>query len=334
MNSTELVYKALNFDKPERAPRQLWELPWAENNYPSELNKIRNDYPSDITWIPWFSKNPPKTIGEKFEIGEFVDEWGCKFINKQQGIHGESKEALIKKEEWEDRDNLILPTGFLDVDHEKISEYCKNTDKFVIFGCPNPFERLQYIRGTEQLYLDLMLKPEGMYEVINKIHNFNCELFEAWAKTEVDALQFMDDWGSQNTLLINPKLWEEIFKPMYKDYIDIAHSHGKKMFMHSDGNILSIIPQLIDIGVDALNSQVFCMGVENLKQFKGKITFWGEIDRQNLLPYGTQKEIEDAVISIKENLWQNGGCIAQCEFGPGAKPENVYKVFETWNKII
>ncbi|HEY5587151.1 MAG TPA: uroporphyrinogen decarboxylase family protein [Ruminiclostridium sp.] len=334
MNSRELVYKTLNFDKPERAPRQLWELPWAENNHPVELNKIRRDFRSDIVWIPWFSKNPPKTTGEQFGIGEYVDEWGCRFLNKQRGIQGEAKESLITGEDWEDRNNLVLPVGYLDLDHDRIKKYCKDAEKFVIFGCPNPFERLQYIRGTEQLYVDLMLKPEGMFEVIRKVHDFNCSLFEAWAKTDVDALQFMDDWGSQTTLLINPKIWEEIFKPMYKDYIEIAHSHGKKMFMHSDGNILSIIPQLIELGVDALNSQVFCMGVENLKQFKGKITFWGEIDRQNILPYGTQKEIEDAVISVKNSLWQDGGCIAQCEFGPGAKPENVYKVFETWNKII
>lgn len=63
-------------------------------------------------------------------------------------------------------------------------------------------------------------------------------------------------------------------------------------------------------------------------------TNWGEIDRQYLLCKGTGKEIESAVDSIKENLWDRGGCIAQCEFGPGANPENVYKVFERWNMEI
>lgn len=76
------------------------------------------------------------------------------------------------------------------------------------------------------------------------------------------------------------------------------------------------------------------MSLKNLKQFKGQITFWGEIDRQNLLPHGSLQDIEDAVKSVKANLWQDGGCIAQCEFGLGANPNNVYKIFETWNKII
>jgi uroporphyrinogen decarboxylase len=144
----------------------------------------------------------------------------------------------------------------------------------------------------------------------------------------------MDDWGSQRSLLINPGLWIEIFKPMYKDYINIAHKYGKKIFMHSDGYIVDIYPHLIELGLDAVNSQIFCMGLESLKQFKGQITFWGEIDRQHLLPHGTLEDIENAVNSVKDSLWQHGGVIAQCEFGPGAKPENIYKVFETWNKIL
>ena len=166
------------------------------------------------------------------------------------------------------------------------------------------------------------------------MHDFYCKLLTVWAQTEITGLFIMDDWGSQKNLLINPTIWAEIFKPMYRDYIDIAHKYGKKIKMHSDGNILEIIPQLIDIGLDTVNAQVFCIGVEKLKQFKGQITFWGEIDRQHLLPHGSLEEIKNAVILLKENLWNNGGCVAHCEFGPGAKPENVYQVFKTWSKII
>ena len=73
-----------------------------------------------------------------------------------------------------------------------------------------------------------------------------------------------DDWGSQRSMMISPKLWEELFKPLYADYVAIAKKHGKKFFMHSDGYIVDIFPHLIDIGVDALNSQIFVMGVEKL----------------------------------------------------------------------
>ena len=164
------------------------------------------------------------------------------------------------------------------------------------------------------------------------MHTFYCQLLTIWAETDVDGLMIMDDWGAQQNLLINPELWVDIFKPLYKDYIDIAHTHGKKIFMHSDGFILPIIPHLINLELDALNSQIFCMGVDKLKSFCGKITFWGEIDRQHLLPYGSAKDIEKAVSSVQKNLWNMGGCIAQCEFGPGAKPENVSAVFSAWDR--
>ena len=103
--------------------------------------------------------------------------------------------------------------------------------------------------------------------------------------------------------------------------------------MHSDGYIVDIMPDLIELGIDAINSQIFCMGLDTLEQFKGKITFWGEIDRQHILPEGTVEEVKDAVIQIKEHLYQDGGVIAQCEFGPGSKPENVEAVFEQWDKL-
>ena len=82
-----------------------------------------------------------------------------------------------------------------------------------------------------------------------------------------------------------------------------------------------------------MNTQIFCIGVENLAPFKGRISFWGEIDRQHLLSHGAPEDVERAVAQVKDTLWADGGCIAQCEFGPGGKPENVRKVYETWDRL-
>ena len=111
-------------------------------------------------------------------------------------------------------------------------------------------------------------------------------------------------------------------------------SYGKSVFMHSDGYIADIFPDLIEINIDALNSQLFCMDIKELgEKYRGKITFWGEIDRQDLLPHGSREEIEKAVRVVFEELYENGGVIAQCEFGLEARPENVITVFNSWNKI-
>lgn len=335
MTSRELVYKTLEFEnKGERAPRQLWVLPWAELHHGDMLKKIQKDYEDDIVTAPAILKAKTIEQGDPYVIGKYVDCWGCCFENLQPGVVGEVKEPLVKDEDWEDMDNIHIPVEWLDFDVDAVNSYCRNTDKFVLSGhCPRPFEQLQFIRTTEELYMDLVYPPENMKKFMQKMHTFYCDLLEKWAKTDIDALFFMDDWGSQKSLLINPKTWDELFKPMYKDYISIAKKYGKKTFMHSDGNTLDIYPRLIDLGLDAFNSQIFCMGLDNLEQYKGKITFWGEIDRQHLLPEGSRQDIENAVKEVREKLWSNGGCIAQCEFGAGANPDNVYDVFKTWNEV-
>ena len=222
----------------------------------------------------------------------------------------------------------------LDLDTDAVNAYCHNTDRFVLAETTvRIFERLQFLAGTEKTLMDLYMDPDSMKPAIQKVHEFFCREMEAWAKTDVDAMVFQDDWGTQISLLISPELWKEIFKPLYADYKAIARQYGKKLFMHSDGYILDIIPELIDIGIDALNSQIFCMGLDKLEQFRGKITFWGEIDRQQILPFGSKEDADQAVRSVKKHLWDRGGCIAQCDFGVGSKPENVFQVFKTWDEI-
>jgi uroporphyrinogen decarboxylase len=156
------------------------------------------------------------------------------------------------------------------------------------------------------------------------------ERTELWAETCVGGVMFMDDRGAQRPMLVSPALWRRVFKPLYRDSIDLAHRFGKCVFVHSDGHIADIIPDLVELGLDALNAQVFCMDMEDLgQQFWGKLTFWGEIDRQHILPFGSAAAVVNAVKRVKEALHHNGGVIAQCEFGPGARPENVYLVFQT-----
>lgn len=333
MTSRKLVYKTLEFEnRGGRVPRQLWTLPWAERRHGDMLQKLRRDYPADITGAPALLSEPTIETGDPYRNGISRDAWGCIVTNIQEGIIGEVKEPLVQGAEWEDAENVHIPREWLSFDRDQVRAFCRETSQFVLCGCcPRPFEQLQFIRGTENLYMDLVDAPAAMIRFMEKMHSFYCELLEEWAKTEVDALNFMDDWGSQRSLLISPEMWRTYFRPMYQDYIDIAKRRGKKIFMHSDGYILDILPDLVEMGLDAVNSQIFCMGAENMRHLAGKITFWGEIDRQHLLVEGTPADIRRAVAQVREALWRDGGCIAQCEFGPGADPDNVYAVFQAWN---
>ncbi|MBQ8684039.1 MAG: methyltransferase [Clostridia bacterium] len=338
MTSRELVKATLEFRNTDgRVPRDLWTLLWPHLFEKEELDAIMEKYVWDIGEPEVvYAKQSPVKKGVWERAGEYVDDWGCIFANVQDGIIGEVKQPIVpaEDEDWEDISAIHIPEELLTFDVDVVNESCRKSDKFMLAGAfPRPFEQLQFIRGTENLYVDLMMRPEGLMRFMEQMHDFYCRLLTKWAETEVDGLRFFDDWGTQNSLLINPTLWRELFKPMYKDYIDIAHAHGKKIFMHSDGYILDILPDLVEMGLDAVNCQIFCMGTEKLAPFKGKIAFWGEICRQHILPYGTTEDVENAVRSVYETLWDNGGCIAQCEYGIGAKPENVDAVYDAWVRI-
>jgi len=334
MTSRELVHKSVDFDDPQRIPRQMWLLPWASMHHGDEVKRIQLKYPDDIVGPPFTCREKPITVGDMFAVGMYEDEWGCVWENEQAGIVGQIKDPIIKN--WNDTSKVRFPTQLLTIDINQVNAFCRQSDKFVIGGCcPRPFERMQFLRGCENTLMDLALHQRECFEFLYRVHSFYLKKLELWARTEVDALWFMDDWGSQNSLLISPTMWREIFKPLYKDYIDIAHSNGKKAFMHSDGYIMEIIPDLIELGLDALNSQIFCMGVEELgRRFKGQITFWGEMDRQHLLPNGSPDDIVKAVKQVYKSMYRKGGVIGQTEFGAKVKPENVEAVFATWDSML
>lgn len=332
--SRELVHQALTFQSPARVPRELWTLPIARQAHPDAYRAIVADYPPDMATAAGHEREQAPTVGDQHGIGLFTDAWGATFVNIQAGVIGEVKRPLI--EEWtRDAGRVQTPRAWLTIDRDAINRDCAATEKFVMAGCcPRPFEQMQFLRGSANLYMDLADPPPAMQAFMAAMHAFYCELLATWAATDVDALMFMDDWGSQRSLLVSPAMWRHYFRPMYREYAQIAHAAGKKLFMHSDGHILAIYPDLIEIGIDAVNSQLFCMGIEALAPFAGQITFWGEIDRQHLLAHATPDAVAAAVQQVYTHLWRNGGCIAQCEFGAGARPDNVRTVFATWDSVL
>ena len=82
---TGMVYAALENRSPERAPRDLWTLPWAENHYPQELKKIREDFPSDFGGVNVRYEKYAETKGDPYQKGIYIDPWGCEFENIFEG---------------------------------------------------------------------------------------------------------------------------------------------------------------------------------------------------------------------------------------------------------
>ncbi|MCX7795325.1 MAG: methyltransferase [bacterium] len=336
MTSRERVIRALRFENPDRVPRELWYLPGVEMFRKKELEEVLGKYPSDFTTPRYRYGVSKRAKGKPNVVGEYVDAWGCVWKVAESGVVGEVKEPPLK--DWSAIKNYQPPWELLEeADLSEVNKSCAETDKFVKVGTEvRPFERMQFLRGTENLFLDLAYGVKEVYALRDMLHEFYIKELEMWAKTDIDGVSFMDDWGTQNSLLISPKLWREFFKPLYKDYCEVLKSHNKFVFFHSDGHIEAIYQDLIEIGIDAINSQLFCMNIEELgRRYKGKITFWGEIDRQYILPFGTVEEVRLAVRRVRKALdTGRGGVIAQCEWGLKDPKENIEAVFEEWSRPL
>jgi len=340
MNSRERVRRTLRHDNPDRVPRELWALPGIGMLRQDELDALLAKYPSDFIGPEVTTGTGPdvhyetgyRSQGTPNVIGTYVDEWGCPFVVAEHGVIGEVKNPPLA--DWAALDTLKPPDEILIMaDFDKVDASCAKTDLYVKAGTTvRPFERMQFLRGTEELYMDLAWGVSEVMRLRDLVHEFFLREIEAWTNTDIDGISFMDDWGAQNSLLISPKMWRELFKPLYIEYIDMIHAAGKDVFFHSDGYIMDIIPDLIEIGVDAVNSQLFCMDIEEIgRRFKGQITFWGEIDRQWVLPFGTPDDVRTAVRRVRSALDDGtGGLIAQCEWGNDVSSENMEAVYETW----
>lgn len=332
MTGRERVKRALEFDFPDRAPRELWALPGVFMFKHKEFQEVLEKYPSDFTGPEVHYGQAKKSRGTPGHVGTYTDEWGCTFTVAEPGVIGEVKEPLL--DELSKISSLTPPVEILEgADFSRVNKSCQGTDKYVKAGTTvRPFERMQFLRGTENLFMDMAYGVREFEILKDMVHGFFVQEMEMWAKTDVDGVSFMDDWGAQKGLLISPDMWRSIFKPMYADYCSILHNAGKHVFFHSDGNISAIYPDLIEIGIDAVNSQLFSMDIEDLgRNYKGEITFWGEIDRQHILPFGTVEDVRNAVRRVRKALDDGtGGVIAQCEWGNDVTRENIEAVFETW----
>ncbi|MFW6005905.1 MAG: uroporphyrinogen decarboxylase family protein [Candidatus Bipolaricaulota bacterium] len=187
-------------------------------------------------------------------------------------------------------------------------------DYYVIGDCElTMFEMAWHLVGMEKFLRDLMLGEEYTDVLLHKSINWTRGVAEELAERGVDALWFGDDVGAQDGLLLSPDLWRDKFKPKYKELFDRVKEIDDEVtiIFHSDGAVAPLIDDLIEIGVDVFNPvQPGVPGHEprELKdRFGDRISFFGSIDQQQLLPEGSAEEIESDVRSKVEVLGEGGG---------------------------
>jgi len=337
MTSRELVLRTLSHEKVNRLPRDLWTVPYMNFHRQDELDRIANMYPMDIVGMNEFHYGKSRYLkGEMYRLGRYTDEFGAEWKVTEDGVAGEVKNPIIKTAQ--DLDNYRIPWEILDeaVFAGQNNAY-KESDKYILGQTfVRPFERMQFLMGTEELFIQIATEDTMFMRLREMLHEFELKNMELIASQANDGVAFMDDWGSQVSLLISPAAWRKYFKPMYKEYCDIAHSKGKNVFFHSDGYTEAIIGDLIEIGVNALNTQLFCMDIEALgEKYAGKIAFWGELDRQRILPFGSTDDVRQSVRRLTNALIKKkqSGLIAQLSWETVTPFENVEAAYDEFSKV-
>ncbi len=301
--------KSLQFDYPEYIPISAGILPAAWMKYRDALDEIVARHPILFNDYRRGDRDYDQ-VGGTYVAGEHVDVWGCVWSNLHTGMeaivtgHAAPTRPSVHALQIPERD-VGLPHGFM-------------------------FLRLTDLRGFQEAMLDFAEEPPELPMLIDKVLAYNLRqarlrLDDLRARGETGSiLYFGDDLGMQDALPISPRQWRRYLKPCYAQIYAPFRQAGYYVYMHSDGHILEIIPDLIDCGVQVINPQVRANGIDGLAQVcKGKVCVDLDLDRQ-MFPFGTPQDIDDHIHEAVDRLGSpQGGLWLKAEIGPDVPLENI-----------
>ena len=184
-------------------------------------------------------------------------------------------------------------------------------DRFRVFCLGfSLFERAWTLRGMENLYRDFHDHPGFVRALLDRIADYNIAQVRQALTHDIDAVYFGDDWGQQRGLLMGYPLWKEFIRPVLARVYGVVRAAGRRVIIHSCGDVDGLFDDLIGLGVDCFNPfQPEVMDVPALlPRYRSRLTFWGGLSTQRVLPYGTAAEVTQAAERLLE--WgREGGLI-------------------------
>jgi len=216
---------------------------------------------------------------------------------------------------------------------ERLVNNGKDTFKIGSIGF-SMYERAWTLRGMENFLTDMMLEPGFADYLLDAICDFNMKIIDIGLSYNINGFYFGDDWGQQAGLIMGPKLWRRFIKPRMARMYEKVKSKGKFVLQHSCGDIHEIYSDLIEIGLDV--HQTFQPEIYDIKaikkEFGDRLSFWGGISTQRLLPFATPEEVKAKTIEIMKVIGENGGYIAAPTHSvPGDVPaENILAMLEVF----
>ncbi len=267
-----------------------------------------------------------------------IDEWGAVWENIGVCNLGEVKKFPL--EDWDDFNKLNIPDPSEEWRWEGTAEDVKRAgDKYVTTGGISIYERVHFIRGLENTWIDLRENRDKLEMLVDKLTDMSVYIVKRYAGYGADAYMFADDWGLQNSLMISPADWREIWKPRYARVFKACRDNGMHSIMHSCGYITDILDDLIEIGLDVIQmDQQENMGLKELgRRFGGRITFYCPVDIQQTMVRGSMEQIRRYCHDMFENLGSvKGGFIPKFypdPMGAGHSEEALETMFDEFEKI-
>lgn len=266
----------------------------------------------------------------------FTDAWGCVWENVHDGVVGQVARHPV--ESWDALKRFEPPdpaeTGhFGPVDWERQARLLASARREgalarAAVGHGFFFQRLYYLRGFANLMEDIALGESRLDELCRLVLEFNRGLVRRYIRLGADVLDFGDDLGMQDRLTIHPDKWRRYVRPAYAELFGMCGEAGCHVYLHSDGHIVEIMPELIDCGVSILNPQDLCNGLESIEtELKGRICIDLDIDRQKIVPRVEPRKVEQHVRDCVARLGsERGGLMLTCGLYEGTPLANVAAV--------
>ena len=270
-------------------------------------------------------ENIRKRNRERDPHSDCLDSWGSGQMeitpgNWFPGIHPLAEAKTIGDlESYRGWPDMSDPSRIAHV-HETARRLAEE-NQFAIMATPwllFPFERAHAMQGMEPYLLNMAMDPDFARAMLEKIAAYCKQLMGHFLEElgdNVDIIKIGDDLGTQNSLMISPKMYRDILKPIHADFISFIKSRTKaKILFHSCGDVAPLIGDFIDIGVDILNPiQTSTGSISDLpslkKRFGKNMVFCGGIDSHRILPFGSVEEVRQEVRRVMQALGPGGGCM-------------------------
>jgi len=271
-------------------------------------------------------------------LKEGTDEWGAVWKSIGDSEFGEVKDFPVK--EWKDLERIKIPDVNLQERWDHLKQIRKKyPDKFILCSGISLYERVHFLRGLENTWTDIYENENNLNELLEILVDMNLNTISRYSKFDIDGYIFADDWGLQNSLMINPEIWRKIWKPRYKKVFQAAHDKGFFTFLHSCGYIIEILDDLIEVGLDVIHmDQQENMGLSVLSDlYKERITFFATVDIQKTMARGNPDEIKKYCRDMYKYLGnKKGGLIPRWyndPIGAGHKQESIDIMCEEFFKL-